>query len=160
MKITIELEGYDLVAQELKDFPEKLDKAMGLFMEASLKILWNNVPPYPPEVVPKTVYKRRVSAGLGGSLGSGLTGGMGGGRPDIYNIVKTTNGYEGRFGTKLSYAPYVIGSRDAPKGYRQAYMHRPGYKGRQGWWVIDDILENSKEEIMELWKTSLGEFLA
>lgn len=36
---------------------------------------------------------------------------------------------------RAAYASYVIGNDD-----QQAYMHKPGYKMRKGWWQMEDVI--------------------
>ena len=122
-------------------------------MFASLDTLRENVPPYIPQVVPPEVYRRTGT--LGRSLGSSMQGGMGGPRPTIYGVHSGMGGKDltGQFGTNLSYAQYVVDPE------RQAYMHKPGYKGRPGWWTMTTIKEKANAKIQKIWN-DMVEFIA
>ncbi len=117
-------------------YPQKLAQVMPIGMDASLLILWENVPPYAPEP-PNSTYTRQGI--LGKSLGSSMSGGKSGGQPSIFTSRKIGSGYEGRFGTNLGYAEYVIGEGT------QAEIH----EGR--WWTIKKIADESRQKITDLW---------
>lgn len=151
--VTIEIEGLKELVEKMDKLPDEVQKAMNKTMFASLDVLHSNVPPYISQVVPPEVYRRTVT--LGRSLGSGTSGGKVG-TPTVYSVRGTGKDTVGEFGTNLSYAPYVIGPPDAPKGERQAYMHKPGYKGRPGWWTMKDIKEKSEVKIHQLWDATIG----
>ena len=146
---TIEIEGLKELIAKFNQLPARVQKRMKQAMADSMNTLWENVPPYPPQVVPPEIYRRKGSAGLGGSLGSGIPGGKTGKQPDIYTIAGTGGNIKGIFGTTLSYAKYVIDPQ------KQAYMHKPGYKGRQGWWTMDTIKTKAEEKIKRLWNQAL-----
>ena len=150
MSTEIEIDGLDEIQRKIAQLPPELHKAMGNAMDKSLMTLWENVPPYPAQVVPPEVYRR--TGDLGGSIGSSPAGGKSGAKPTVYGVTQSLAGrqYEGKFGTNLSYAKYVID----PK--RQAYMHRPGYKGRAGWWTMDTIKKNAEGKIKRLWQTTIS----
>src|SRR5689334_22027280 len=97
----------ELIAR-MQAYPEKLAQAMRTTMDASLLVLWESVPPYPPQP-DNSAYERTGT--LGRTLGSGSGGGAGSTEPEIYEVkaVGSAGGYEGHFGTNLDYAPYVIG---------------------------------------------------
>lgn len=140
----VEYRGLDELLVLMRAFPQKLKKIGQIGIEASLNVLWENVPPYPtaPE---NSTYQRTGS--LGRSLGSSPAGGSGGGKPSIYEVKQQGIGgfVEGRFGTNLDYAPYVIGPDEGEKGARQAWMH----KGK--WWKLEDIVPKSKDKINAIW---------
>lgn len=130
--ISIETEGLEQVYEKFKNAPKTLEHNMDKAMKASLLTLQKNVPSYPPKPT-DSAYVRT------GTLGRSI--GAGGGKPTIYSH----SAFEGRFGTNLSYAPYVIGPET------QAYMHKPGFKGRQGWWTMNTIKEKAIAKIMQIW---------
>ena len=111
-------------------------------MSDSLLVLHENVPPYPLKP-PESDYRRTMT--LAGSLGTSPAGGRAG-KPTVYSVSGSGSDVEGRFGTDLSYAKYVIDPQ------RQAYMHRPGYKGRPGWWTMDTIKERANKKIQRIWQ--------
>jgi hypothetical protein len=142
--VTIEVEGLKELIDKLDKMPAEVQQAMNKTMLTSLNVLQENVPPYIAQVVPPEVYRRTGT--LGRTLGSSQAGGKAG-RPTVYGVYSNMSGTElvGEFGTNLSYAPYVIDPE------RQAYMHKPGYKGRPGWWTMDTIKEKAEAKINELW---------
>ena len=154
-QVTIEVEGLKELIAKFDQLPAEIQREFMDTMNQSLTVLHENVPPYIPQVVPPEVYTRRVSAGLAGSFGVSGTGGKSG-EPDIKKVERQGNFYRGEFGSNLNYAPYVVDPD------RQAYMHRPGSKGRPGWWTVEEIAKRAKDKIEKLWKdavTDIKEFL-
>ena len=105
----------DLVPR-MRRYPEKLQSEMERTMKQSLAHLQGSVPEY-PAADPSSSYVRT------GTLGRSI--GLGG---------------RAKFGTRLSYAPYVI---DAD---RQARMH----SGR--WWTLQSVLGRAQPGIMRLFE--------
>jgi len=138
-EIELEVTGLDEAINKMSSYPDKFHKEMYRNMQASLDVLNENVLPYPPK--PETSKYRRTGT-LGKSLGSGMSGGKTGAKPTVYGVSQSmgSGSYEGRFGTNLSYAKYVID----PK--QQAYMHQ----GR--WWTLDNVKENAKSKILKIWQ--------
>ena len=142
MPTTIEVRGLDSLIARMSQYPQKLLAAMRTTVEASLYVLWENVPPYPPEP-PESTYTRRGI--LGKTLGGSMAGGRSGEKPDIFELRELGSSaegalVEGRFGTRLEYAPYVIGDNE------QAWMHA----GR--WWTISKVGERAKGKIIRLFQ--------
>ena len=134
---TIETKGLDELIERMKMFPSKLKQIAEIGMQATLLVLWENVPPYPRP--PEDSSYRRTGT-LGRTLGSSETGGKAGSAPQTYQVRKMGSGLvEGRFGTNLGYAPYVIGDDT------QAWMH----KGR--WWQMKNILAAAQDKINKVW---------
>ena len=133
--ININVEGLEQAVNKLKTMPDKLDNAMNSTMNASLMVLWENVPPYPPKPESSSYVRTTM---LGKTIGSSQAGGKAG-IPTVYGITGTRSGITGSFGTSLNYAKYVIDPD------RQAYMH----KGR--WWTMRTIKDKSIEKIKKLW---------
>lgn len=132
----VETHGLKEVVNKLQYFPKKLKALQKTGMDASMLVLWENVPPYPPP--PGTSTYRRTGT-LGRSLGSSEGGGNAGGQPQIYQVKGLgSNTVEGRFGTKVSYAEYVIGENQA------------GHMGH--WWKLSSILEKASEKIVAVWQ--------
>lgn len=132
----IEYKGLDELIQLMRFFPKKLKEISRVGMQASLLVLWENVPSYPP---PPTDSTYRRTGTLGRTLGSSAAGGKGGGQPDVYT-VKTlgNNDVEGRFGTNLSYAEYVIGDNQSR---RMAH-----------WWRLTSIIPKAQPKIIKVWE--------
>lgn len=143
MATQIEVKGLNELLERMKKYPLEMHKAMAKTMAASLLVLWENVPGYPPPPEGST-YDRTGT--LGRSLGSDIGGGKGG-DPSIFAIKPLGSaGYEGKFGTNLEYADVVIGEH-------QARVHA----GR--WWNIYAIAEKAADKINGLWRT-LGDQMA
>lgn len=136
-EIDIDINGLDRAIQKMSKFPEKMKAEMNRNMHASLDVLNENVPAYPPK--PESSKYIRTGT-LGKSIGSSMAGGKTGTKPTVYSVTGTGGNIQGRFGTNLSYAKYVIDSK------QQAYMHR----GR--WWTLDNVKENAKSKIMKIWQ--------
>lgn len=135
--IEIKIENLDPLLDRLQQFPTESAQAMQLGMEASLLALWENVLPYPQPPATSTYIRTGT---LGRSLGASMGGGQGGGRPDIYEVRGQGSGMlEGEFGTRLSYAPYVIGENEQAR----AMAH---------WWTIGEIAEKAMSKIDEIWE--------
>jgi hypothetical protein len=127
----------------MKQYPLEMHKAQALTVSAALITLWENVPPY-PRAPQSSEYVRTGT--LGRTLGSSEGGGNAG-EPDIFNVKPLgANGYEGKFGTRLEYAQYVIGDTT-----QAAHL---GY-----WWQMKDIANKSAEKIGRLFN-ELGEKMA
>lgn len=130
----IEVRGMRELIRRFKRYPTVLRREMKEGMDVSLMMLWEKVPPYPPEM-PSSDY----TGLLGRSLGSSIAGGKMGGKPDIYETKKIGQGYTGRFGTSIKYAPRVIGDKTQIKPW----------KGR--WWTMSKIADLAKVKILKLW---------
>ena len=130
MPAEIEVKGLQELINKVGRITPEIQRAMDKTMEASLNTLHENVPSYPrkPEA---SSYIRT------GTLGKSI--GMNNAKPTVYSIKGSGAKIEGRFGTDLSYAKYVIDPD------RQAYMHR----GR--WWTTENIVKASKSKILRLW---------
>jgi hypothetical protein len=149
----IEVKGLNELMARMQKYPVELHKGMSLTVSSSLLVLWENVPPYPPP--PEDSQYARTGT-LGKSLGSDISGGAGS-EPDIYSVRPLgATGYEGKFGSRLSYASYVIGDAyklGADNNGTQARQHQ----GR--WWTMKTIATKSAEKINRLWN-QLGEKMA
>ncbi len=140
----IEIKGMEELQRRMAQFPNELGKVQDVTMDASLLTLWENVPPY-PQRPQESGYTRTGT--LGRSLGANMSGGKAG-TPSIYTKKKLGSGIEGRFGTNLDYAPFVIGEQQS----RYHYM----------WWTMNTIKEKAQDKIISLWNTAaekLAKFL-
>jgi multimeric flavodoxin WrbA len=139
MPVDIEVQGLEEALRKFETIPQKVNSTMKTLMEKSMRVLWENVPPYPPK--PETSKYRRTGT-LGRSLGAE------GAKPTVYSIKGSGANMSGTFGTNLSYAKYVIDPE------RQAYMH----KGR--WWTMNTIKEKSLDKINKIWETFIKTLLS
>lgn len=125
--MNIEVNGLDEVIERMRAYPEKLKRVLAQTLEAILLFIWSKVPPYPAPP-PASTYVRTGT--LGRSLGSGMGGGQGGGQPDIYETREDGGYMSARFGTRLGYAPYVVG--DSIEEQARHMRH---------WWTIPQTLK-------------------
>lgn len=140
----IEVKGLDPLIKQMEAYPVEMNKASEIGMSASLNTLWEKVPPYPQQ---DNMANYRRTGLLGKSLGSSMGGGASGGHPSIYTVRKIgAGGFEGTFGTNLSYAHFVIGDE-------QAGMHK------SNWWNIRTIAERAADKINDIWQ-AVGDKLA
>ena len=137
--IEIEIDNLDPLLERMAAFPVQSAQVVEKTMEASLLTLWESVPAYPAY---SSDYVRTGT--LGRSLGSGPQGGNSGGTPDIYEVRQAGGFTEGTFGTRLSYAPFVIGE------YEQA-------EHMQHWWTMGDVLTKATDKINALWEAAADE---
>ena len=138
-EVRIEVEGLDEIRKRFAQFPNKYRAALYETLKRSLYTLWHNVPPY-PEQDPDSTYIRTLllAKSLGTSEGGGAT--TGGPKPDIFEVKMGTRMSSATFGTRLKYAPYVIGT------HQQAKVHR----GR--WWTMLTIAKKSIPGIQKLFE--------
>lgn len=129
----IEIKGLDEITRRMAQFPREMDAVNETTMQASLTVIHESIPAYP------TVDNPTRTGTLGRTLGSGMQGGNMG-TPDIYEVKKLGGGVEGRFGTKLEYADYVIGES-------QTWFH---YR----WFLLKNIAKEAEGRIIKLWDTA------
>lgn len=127
--IEIEIKPPDL-ANRLRRYPDLLDDEAAKTMRQALAHLQGSVPPYPP-APPNSSYVRTGT--LGRTIGSG------GGRADIYTVEKIGGGYEATLGTRLEYAPSVIGEEQGKS-----------FRGR--WWKLNSVLKRAEPGIVRLYE--------
>lgn len=126
--------------QRMRNYPDKLEREMEQTMKQTLLRVQGSVPQYPS---PPSGSSYVRTGTLGRSIGLG-------GQADIYETRRIGGGYEARLGTRLDYAPYVIGDNE------QAWMH----KGR--WWTLKSVAEKAKpgiERLFEAMSKRLAAFL-
>lgn len=133
----IEIEGLRELIAKFGKMPPALDKELKQRMKDSLLVLQESVPGYPPKRANQVSNYKRTGT-LGKSLGVSQGGGKVG-KPTVYSIKGTGANVEGRFGTDLSYAKYVIDPQ------RQAYMHQ------QWWWDMDVVKNIAEPKIKRIW---------
>ena len=134
--------------QRMAKYPQQLDDVMMKAGKASLLVIQENVPPYPPQ--PPNSHYRRTGT-LGRSLGVGQTGGAVG-MPDIFTVKKVgSHAYEGEFGSRLSYAPDVVGEGS----------QKPIFKAI-GWFTTKTIAQRAAGKVVEVYEIAarkMAEFL-
>ena len=137
--ISIEIEGIDEIRQRFRKYPRKFDAALGKTLDATLLTIHQEVPPYPNYQSP---YKRTGT--LGRTLGSGFMGGNIG-KPDIYEKAIGPQMFEASFGTRLNYAPFVVGETT-----------QAGHMSH--WWTLDGtVYRKVKPKIEKLFKLMVSE---
>ena len=145
MTTTIEVTGLKEIIERLEKWPHALTKSTAATMGKAIFELQKAVPPYPPRL-PGQKYMR--TGMLGASLGSGFGGGPSGGKPDVFTVRQLgtqAGAFEGKFGTKLGYAEYVIDDN------KQAGIHR----GR--WWTMTTIAKKAMAPIDKLFRALAAE---
>lgn len=136
VSISISVSGLNELIGRLRGAKSKMAILLNEAMKESLRTLQASVLPYPSERMGQKYIRTER---LGQSLGSGFGGGAHG-VPDIFEIEMAGGALEGRFGTRVGYAEYVIGEGT------QAWMHA----GR--WWTIRTILNNAMKIIGGIWE--------
>lgn len=132
--VRIEITGLTELRARFAAFPDKFNKVVHKTLDTVLLILSEFVPPYPPR--PETSTYTRTGA-LGRTLGSGQAGGATGLGAEIHEVKQLGSGtWQGEWGTRLSYAPYVIGT------FQQA-----GHMGH--WWRIITVAQRAFPKITE-----------
>ena len=145
MQTTIEVRGLEELRRRMRAYPRQFDLAANRTMEAALYALQENVLPYPPKPT-KTKYRR--TGMLGRTLGVDMSGGRIG-RSEIFQVRKVGQGFEGRFGTALNYATWVIGRMQS--GFMSQY-----------WWTLDTVPGKAFNKIKALFEgmaNALARFL-
>lgn len=136
--IEVDTKGLPELIQKMEAYPEKLNAGMSEAMQATLLVMWENVPPYPMQP-PGSTYVRKGSAGLGGSLGSDTGGGRAGGQPSIFETRSIGGGFEGHFGSNKDYAPYVIDDK-----LQALHMGH--------WWTLGKVAQRAEAKIKRVWE--------
>ena len=142
--VSMEIKGLKEIHDRMRNFPKKYSRAAKKTLEAALLHVQGSVPSYPP--APKSSWYVRTGT-LGRSLGSSM-GGQPVGKADIQQ-VKPMGGYqEAQFGTRLHYAPRVIGDATQQEAPWRSY-----------WWNINTILAKAKPGVIKLFQ-KMAEMLA
>lgn len=139
----IEIRGLKEILARFGNFPQKYEQIARATMEATLLHMQGSVPPYPP--APAGSRYRRTGM-LGRSLGVSTSAGPIG-RADVQEVKIGSGLVEGTFGTRLNYAPRVIGS-DSQQAPWSGY-----------WWTMRTVAGRAREGIIRLWQRA-GDTLA
>lgn len=138
MNITIK--GLDEVLARMQQYPEKLRAVMQKTMLAVLLFIQGKVPSYPQQPA-ESEYIRTGT--LGRTLGMG-------GQADIFEVVDNGGFTEGKFGTRLKYAPHVIGD---PFEEQARHMRH--------WWTLPKTVAAIAESgVKNLYQTAVDEVAA
>ena len=120
--------------QRMAKYPDVLSKEVKATLETANYHVWASVPSYPQKPVGS---RYRRTGTLGRSLGISEQGGTFG-NPDVLTVKSIGGGkQEARFGTRLIYAPYVIGAKT------QARQNRH-------WYTMETIAKNAEAGIHKL----------
>lgn len=126
--------------QRMERYPKQLDKEMEDTMNDAMILIQGSVPPYPP----RNENSNRTGS-LGRTIGSQVVGATSSKRWDtpedkVRTVKRLGSGkYEARFGTRLFYAPKVIGSE----------TQSPLFKAL-GWWTMRDVKNKAEPGIVKL----------
>jgi len=142
---SIEVRGRDELHRRFREFPKKYTAAVAKTMQASLLILQGSAPKYPRPPAGST-YRRTGT--LGRSLGISMSGGKVE-KPDLF-VVRKGGGYqEARFGTRLHYAPYVVGDASSQQAGHMKH-----------WWTVPQTLLRAARPKIDRAFEKLAEALA
>lgn len=140
VSVTIKTNPPDLF-ERFGRYPNELDKEVETAMSKAMLHMQGSVPEYPTQN-PLSGYARTVT--LGRSIGTG------GGKAEVYSVKRIGQGnYEGRIGTRVYYAQYVIGEGTQA---RKVLQSAP-------WWNMKDVAEAAQEGIVRIFE-SMAEKLA
>lgn len=129
----VEVKGLKELEERFRQYPVQFQMEVSKAVGASLLVFHEKVPPYPPKP-PESRYRRTHT--LDRSLGTI------GGPHNIYQIRKIgAMGFEGRFGTNLKYAPYVIGPPGTQREPFSSY-----------WWRLDQVPDKAQSKILEIFQ--------
>ena len=131
--ITIKTMPPDLM-KRMAQYPQQLEEVLKKTNEASMHVLWEKTPPYPPR--PNSRYVRTGT--LGRSFGVSMNGGQVG-LPDIFEQKPLgPHGWSGAFGSNVTYAAEVVGEG----------TQKPIHAGI--WWTLKTIVQASEVKIQKL----------
>jgi len=138
----LRVSGLDEIRRKFAQWPDKFSRVIQTTVWASLQQMWSAVGRrgYPPKP-PNSTYVRTMT--LGRSIGVS-------GSPDIYEVRELGQGnWKGSIGTRLEYAPYVIGSRATQQAHQNKH-----------WWTLpEDIVNDSKDKILRLFQIAAEELV-
>ena len=130
--------GLDELIQKMNRYPRVFERVMKATMTAVLLKIWEKVPPY-PAARPDSSYRRTGT--LGRSLGTSMQGTKMG-QPGIMRIKKMGAGdFSATFGTRLKYAPDVIGENQ-----------KPAFAGR--WWTLKGVARGAERDVIKIFEAS------
>ena len=134
--------GLEEVIDRMQAYPDKLRAVLEQTMRAVLLFIQGKVPSYPQQPA-DSEYIRKGSAGIGGSLGAG-------GQAEIFEVVDNGGFVEGRFGTRIEYAPHVIGD---PFEEQARHMRH--------WWTLPKtVVAIAESGVQKLFQGAIDEVAA
>lgn len=140
VSMTIKTNPPDLF-QRFERYPQRLDDELQTAMDKAMLHMQGSIPEYPAQN-PASSYERT------GTLGR--TVGLGGSKADTYQVKRLGAGsYEGRIGTRLYSAQYVIGEGTQARKVAQSAP----------WWTMKDVAEKAQEGIVRIFE-NMAEKLA
>lgn len=132
MQTQMEIKGLEELQAKLAMYPVYHAKMVSEAVGTALLVLHEGVPPYPPKPTGST-YRRTHH--LDRSLGTI------GDDHNIYSIRRVGTGYQGRFGTNLKYAQYVIGPRGVQRPPFTAY-----------WWRLESVAGKQYSKVLRVFQ--------
>lgn len=136
--LVVDLTELEKFVGRVKQIPRWYKQVTGIIMDASLVIVWSEIPPYPAPP-PNSGYRRTGT--LGRTLGVSDQGGISG-KPDIFGSKRSGREHIGRFGSRLKYAPFVIGQE-------QAGTHQ------NRWWTMREVRDTAEPRIVRAAQSAL-----
>jgi len=131
--IEVKMNPPDLL-QRMAKYPKELDREMNKTTEAAVLHVHASVPPYPAVPVGSSYIRT-------GTLGRSLAIGDG---QNIKTVKRLGQGrYEGRFGTRLYYAPHVIGTLTQARHMKH-------------WWTMKTVKDKAQAGIQKLFDKMAG----
>ena len=131
--IEVKMNPPDLL-QRMAKYPKELDREMNKTTEVAVLHVHGSVPPYPAVPVGST-YDRTEMLGRSLAIGDGQ---------NIKTVKRLGQGrYEGRFGTRLYYAPHVIGTLTQARHMRH-------------WWTMKTVKDKAQAGIQKLFDKMAG----
>ena len=134
--IKIQIKGFQELSKRFASAPNVFKGRLKATMLASLYVIWQNVPAYPPQSQDSTYARTGL---LGKSFGVDMSGDQSGGA-DIFEVKELSGYITGAFGSNLHYAQYVVGE------------NQKSIFGRLGWWNISGLAKASRAGIQELFR--------
>jgi hypothetical protein len=123
------------LSRRMMAFPQQWTEVSDATMEAVLLHIQGSVPSYPTQRQGSSYVRTGT---LGRTLGSSMGGGMSG-SPDVKTVERSGSYVQARFGTRLNYAPRVIGAESQGALFKAL-----------GWWTMKDVAEAARAGIIEL----------
>ena len=129
--LVVDLTDLSKPVKRVKKIPRWYKQVTRIIIDASLVIVWSEVPPYPS---PPSGSGYTRTGTLGRSLGVSEQGGVAG-KPDVFGTRRSGRRIVGRFGSRLNYAPFVIGQQ-------QAGVHQ------SRWWTIMEVRDTAEPRVV------------